>query len=730
MAFPQSWKHSDHITISQNALGLAVTKINHVPTAVSLISDFCIPSKHIILSNGSGCEVPTERAPPLGIRIDSKSGVPNSSSKKLNVGNDGESTPIATGSPSVELSTDAFLDEVGVSRSSLKRLQVSAISGPIYYFEITPSSELTPTDKTHGVAIGLASVESVRTCGIDQCPLSIGFHSSGRFIHEELLNINNEIGFGRHDTVGCGLEIGGRGRVFFTCNGRVIGSTMFSGFGIQGESYYPAMMLQGFGTSVLTNFGASILQFRPEGLNICNYAFAFHKAALGGVDNSTGAAEPSAADIPIPAFDTNDTSDDDLDRETHPRKLSWGKKDVSAINAALQVLDQIIVAQTEEEEATIKAQDYAAQNANVDQALLDSYQDIFHMKIQRALSSGLKTISDLVQNDGLANEMQQRMGGFASPTGSSSSTPTSVHGEAKKLPRNSTKNKIEMVQMVIDSIRPTWQKMLDLINSSLNTVSYGEFGFLMFCLICFICVQASNPKLNLGALLSLNDRVTATVTQLEVLFSVTLQRAENKLMGVPSSPHRLRDRGNTEPLLESKDSIFSWPTKLSSSVHGPSNSADDNNALVDEQAGPAGFVHYSDFESLLSPVGSWTTPREAGFERQQMDSKLVRQITRTQVALPSLHELMTNLRRGSAEDVAKVADLIYNLFSDMGGYGHSKTSTEAHSVEQPKIYRVQVNLIKNIVEQGGLLVLLQALARCLEWPEVEIKVRLIDLYIR
>lgn len=469
MAFPQSWTVSERATRSSN--GLIVTKSGDHPAALSIISDFCIPSKHIILSSpdsGDAADAPDLGGgvlPSLGVRIDSSSGVPNSSAK----------IPVPAGGVSSAKATSlAFLDEVGVSRASIKRLQVSAIKAPIYYFEITPTSALACTDEHCGVAVGLAAVESVQTYGADQCPLSIGYHSSGRFIHEEDMAVGNEGGFGTHDTIGCGLEIGGKGRVFFTCNGNVIGANVFTGFGIRGEAYYPVVILQGSGTTVKTNFGASLLQFRPDGLNVCNYAFVFHENALLLSKRDCSRPRATSVEIPVPnnSFDHN-PDDDDLDEVTHPRVTTWGAKDLATIDSALLMLEQIIEVQKKKQTTLEKGRDALGGSGEFDQELLDSYQDIFHLKIQRALSTGLKTISDLVQNDGLASELQQRVapcspGDSASAASSNPSTPSTL---ASVTPRKPSKNTIEMVLTITDSLTPIWQKMLDLISQSLAAVS-------------------------------------------------------------------------------------------------------------------------------------------------------------------------------------------------------------------------------------------------------------------
>lgn len=236
--------------------------------------------------------------------------------------------------------------------------------------------------------------------------------------------------------------------------------------------------------------------------------------------------------------------------------------------------------------------------------------------------------------------------------------------------------------------------------------------------------------LNLSSLLALNDRITSTITEVESVLSITLPRAVNKaVVESGDSCTQRRDRGFTEPAINTSSSIFTWPARLSINVSGGYSSSEAKESPVgsDNFIGDLSVSHFSDLDSLTSTGESCLAQRDRGTSSIGSDffprTALSRQGTRTQMPLPSLHELMTSLRRGSAEDVAKVADLIYYLFSDMAGYRRRSNSTSP-MLQNGRfgLNQVHCRLIKSIVEQGGLLVLLQALARCTEWPEVEIKV--------
>lgn len=235
--------------------------------------------------------------------------------------------------------------------------------------------------------------------------------------------------------------------------------------------------------------------------------------------------------------------------------------------------------------------------------------------------------------------------------------------------------------------------------------------------------------MDLTSLLWLNDKITAVVKQVEDVFKISVPRAVSKSAPANKASSKRRDRGFTYSSIDASVPLFGcWPGGMSS--HGEEISTKDSEEDGKEADTEADdLMEYSDYDALSSVHGSWPARRDPG---SSLDSSgtgpvpkvvMQRQGTRTQIALPSLHELMTNLRRGSAEDVARVADLIYYLFSDMAGYRRRSSSTsKVLQTGRLGLNMVHCKLIKNLVDQGGLLVLLQALGRCSEWPEVEIKV--------
>lgn len=155
-----------------------------------------------------------------------------------------------------------------------RALTMPKITAPVYYFECT----IVPIESGQNVrvAIGLVPLQRFEHRGTLENHLpgvfpgdlqgSIGYSSEG-VVRKNGEVVATYLEFGMHDTVGCGLEVGGQGRVIFTCNGKLMG-VAGSGFGLQGQSYLPAIGVQGFGTSVEMNFGDKEFAFSDEELEI------------------------------------------------------------------------------------------------------------------------------------------------------------------------------------------------------------------------------------------------------------------------------------------------------------------------------------------------------------------------------------------------------------------------------------------------------------------------------
>ena len=334
-------------------------------------------------------------------------------------------------------------------------------------FEITPVSNLTYETSGKCVTIGLATVTDAVLSEAGECPISIGYSSRGNFVHDEDIRSKNETGFGTHDVIGCGLEIGGKGRVFFTCNGRVIGS-IFQGYGIQGECYYPIVSLEGISTGLTANLGSSRFEFAVDGLNICNYAYAFRQQAPTAISNQ---------------------GNDGLSSETP----IWTEDDTEAVQDALQMLDQIIKAHSAGFTGGDSAVPTSALGFDEDSegeefeegrsSFLNHLNDLFHLKIEKALTDGLKTFSELVRVDSSKDSSSSPSGALDSAVGRRSSlsdgavTPTSSNkaAQSSKSSKKFSGSILEIVQLVLDSLLPLWQKMQKVISHKLPQVRIAAF---------------------------------------------------------------------------------------------------------------------------------------------------------------------------------------------------------------------------------------------------------------
>lgn len=198
--------------------------------------------------------------PHIGVSIDPNTGVPihpssTASAKFEKIDNDIHQIYLDSGTSAVE---------------SWEYEVYNSITSPIYYWEIEILSTVNSDNDTSGVAMGLVPAydNSSTLTSFPDIANSIAYSSSGlRIEHGEIKRLGT--GFGTRDVVGCGWEIGGRGRVFFTCNGRVV-SRPAIGYGAQGQSYCPAVELVGMGTAVRTNLGSDDFQFDTKDLLVAN----------------------------------------------------------------------------------------------------------------------------------------------------------------------------------------------------------------------------------------------------------------------------------------------------------------------------------------------------------------------------------------------------------------------------------------------------------------------------
>ena len=455
MAFPSAWRPNSFTLCTGNGLRIS----SNVRGVVTAVTDYPIPSKQIILSSSSD-PVSSETRHDKGY------------SSSFTVGVDGKSNLEIPRRGEINISADQsidymkirstaslqFMEEMGMSRTSLKRLGIANITGPIYYFEVSPVTEGLCSDSIgRSIAIGLVSATDFVLNG-EKCRIEIGYHSSGQFIHDVDTKSSREFGFGDRDIVGCGLEIGGKGRVFFTCNGHVVGNP-FIGYGIRGESYYPIVSIEGISTCLRANFGSSRFEFHVDGLNICNYAFSFRERAIEESRHRAGSGAGSADNAAY---------------------VHWSTDDTISVQENLQMLDNIIKSH---EDGFTGGGDNGLNTTQPDQySLLESFNNLFHTKIEKALSDSFKTLSEFVgserDSDTLDFTFGRRSGSSDFGTivinpGNNSPDKINPKRRSSASKKKLSNNMLEIVQIIVDdNIIPLWEKMHKVISWKRSKVTH------------------------------------------------------------------------------------------------------------------------------------------------------------------------------------------------------------------------------------------------------------------
>jgi hypothetical protein len=264
--FPNHWHQTNLTHISEN--GLTVMRTDLSSSRIIIRTNDSIPLKEILKQkfskqNLNDSAISSSATPSSsstssihsGITIDPLTGVPI---------HENNSSPSSTNSIAISNERqEELFTEIGLTVYDSWESDVLRIQGPIYYWEIQILSTVNSDFEISSVAIGLTPMTSqyhTYQTSINDLPNTVSYHSSGTRYHSNYPpeRINGS-GYGTHDIVGCGWEIGGDGRVFFTCNGKIVGNCM-SGYGTQGQTYYPTLELYGIGTTVRANFGNSKFQ--------------------------------------------------------------------------------------------------------------------------------------------------------------------------------------------------------------------------------------------------------------------------------------------------------------------------------------------------------------------------------------------------------------------------------------------------------------------------------------
>lgn len=148
------------------------------------------------------------------------------------------------------------------SRSNASKAAISLTSNFVYYWEVEVISPVNSDSDISGVTVGFISsrTKSESNRSFRTMIGSVGYYSSGIcFCDKEIERLGS--GFGTKDVIGCGLEIGGFSRVFFSCNGNLVGTSTWNSDS-SNLCIYPSLELHGIGTTVRTSLNSQLSNFR------------------------------------------------------------------------------------------------------------------------------------------------------------------------------------------------------------------------------------------------------------------------------------------------------------------------------------------------------------------------------------------------------------------------------------------------------------------------------------
>eukprot|EP01041_Mallomonas_annulata_P000471 gene471-880_t len=166
--------------------------------------------------------------------------------------------------------------------NSTKYISLNNTSIPVYYYEIEILSSVESDRVADGVSIGLVprlafpegtSAQLGTLPGL--LPGSIGFSSSGSIFHNGRELVTTSYCFGTHDIVGCGLELTGKKRIFFTCNSKIIECPLIDFNNGNEYSFLPVVGLEGMGTTIRANFGSIPFQCNLNKMTVVNIHYTF-----------------------------------------------------------------------------------------------------------------------------------------------------------------------------------------------------------------------------------------------------------------------------------------------------------------------------------------------------------------------------------------------------------------------------------------------------------------------
>ena len=220
----------------------------------------------------------------------------------------------------------------------------------LYYWEVEVLECIEVNDipeyASPEVVIGLISPDSINAESsllLESMPgvavNSVGLSSSGLIRSTEInarenpvqIEITSRTKFGQHDIVGCGLEVTGMRRIFFTINGRLIDTGPLKTFTVE-HPLLPVVSLVGPGTAVLANFGTKPFQFDTGSWKVINQGLS--RETLPQVPAHNGYYDPDYEALHVATVMSL--------KDTIPRNQPWSSWDTDAADRSIRIVNKLI----------------------------------------------------------------------------------------------------------------------------------------------------------------------------------------------------------------------------------------------------------------------------------------------------------------------------------------------------------------------------------------------------
>lgn len=403
--FPSHWRRDPSISLRDyyrtvvTLAPRAIVVADRPIPAISAVEYYSADSNRVESLNEGRVRLQSGDQSIVGVEIDATTGVPNST---LAAGSSRSSSTTGTdiegaGAYSERLSNVAseFMQEIGIDKMSLTLLKISSISSPIFYYEICVDSDLVGDG---GVSVGFAvTSDDVSSPSFSQS-ISVCYQNSGRVVVNGSARPNTIKEFSKGSVVGCGIEIGGQSRVFFTYDGRIVSDLMNNVLPVDNSSIFPILLLEGESTKILSNFGTSRFVFSEECVPIANLRLS-HSASRDG-NNHDWIQErillQEAVASPTQAL----------------TELIWQPEDNQTVLSTLALFEQILLAARYGTAA--QTSDSFLHSSEVMELPPICANPLLN-NLAGALSDGLKTLSGLVTDSPSTAPMTKRSMSPASP---------------------------------------------------------------------------------------------------------------------------------------------------------------------------------------------------------------------------------------------------------------------------------------------------------------------------